>query len=570
MRAALAASLLLTTALPAAGQRPDPAAAPWGVEAPGSLGARFGLGVDLLLDRLDDLEATAGRQTVTFRGPGGGEETTVVPFDPRLDDRKHGRDWEERSVGFQVPIALPPLRFGRGLSIEPSLVIEAAAVDGRFTVDDLVEGRPDRHLDGTGARWGAGVQALGGLCRDCRWFWGAGYRFRSLGGLEVDGPAPADAAGLAVTERTEIDHDAHHLTARLGALVASGRATVYVGVRRRQSDLVVEDETTLRFLQARPDETVVATRLDLEADDTTALAGTDFRLGGAYVARVEATFGGEGEGVLLKVVRAHHWQRSSEPADVVEERRRRAAELARQIVPGVRRVLEMLEDGRRRLERQRGSQPAWDSTELRRLLETAATELDAVLDEPELEPLQAWFHLFFTEAGTKLEGAAASGAPAVGSLPSAHRGLAFAALQPPERVDPNLARQRDILDSAIAQVSRLLGLAGDDELKIDLIARSCPRQDARINLSTPFRSLRQPHNVNTIGRLEVVFRGLYTYEATLEDRPTVACDLQGHLAKKCKLVDLWIYEGPYLICDFRKGREECTLARTPPRRCPER
>lgn len=569
MKLQIAIGGLLAAALPAAAQpppQPTPAWTPWSVESPGPLGARFGLGVDLLLDGVDEAEVVAGRQTVRLIGEDGSPRTDVVPLDPGLVNRKHRQDWEERSFGFQVPVALPPFRLPGALQVEPSLVFEAAAVDGRLTFVDLVEGTPDRTLNGSGARWGVGVEALGELCRGCRWFWSAGYRYRSLGGLEVDGPAPADAAGLVTTERTEIDHDAHHLTARLGALVAGGRATAYLGVRRRQSDLVVEDETTLRFPQTRPDETVVATRLDLEADDTAALAGTDFRLGGGFVGRVEATFGGEGESVLVKVVRAHHGFGSPEERPrVVEARRRRAERLADSIAPAVgelrrefaRRVQEIVD-------RAGPGQPL-PAPPVLALLDWLEGELRRILAAPELLPVLSWFLELLERAradpptGSPLPSRRVAGPPAA-------RGPVFALLsirQGPRRADapPPISPRgwpASLLE-VLVDLDRLFERADRRQLTKKLCITSEPLH-ARIKLwpnalreaeAEQSRTLRFSH-VRSTKRpsLSEFYRGYYAYRAVHDDdRREFVCPSDDPSAM-CSPVNLWRDEGSTLTCDF--------------------
>lgn len=574
MRIALVASLSLTAALPAAAQPPEPAVPPWSVESPDSLGARFGLGFDLLLDRLDDLEAAAGRQTVTVRGPEGGEETTVVPFDPRLDDRKHGRDWEERSVGVQVPIALPRLPLGRGLSIEPSLVLEAAAVDGRFTVADLVEGRPDRRLDGTGARWGAGVQALGGLCRGCRWFWGAGYRFRILRGLDLDGDAPPGADAPEAAQRTEFDRESHDLTARLGARLAGGRAAAFVGVRSRRSDLVLDDETTLPSPQRR-EETTVATRLELEGEDTAAIAGVDFRLGRRGVARVEASFGGDGESVLLKLVhgispRPHGPEAPQAPEaptpSEVEERRRRAVELADAIAPDVRELKRRFEREADRLEREAGPDRPLPAADVLRLLDDLERGLRETLDARELLPTLAWFLDLLARARIDLtaEGGVVGSRPSAGAPP---RGLAFAALparQDPRPAEPSGTPARGWLATIVSALDLLGRRADTRQLTQDLCVRSEPRPGAKVLLwPRAFAAPDALSDVDTFvketeGRLDVFYRGLYAYEATLRGHPAIGCPAED-AATRCAPIDLWKGDGPFLVCNFDPDIGHCEL-----------
>jgi hypothetical protein len=571
MRAALAASLLLAAPLPAAAQPAEPAAAPWSVESPGSLGARFGLGFDLLLDRFDDIEAVAGRQTVTVRGADGGEETTVVPFDPRLDDRKHGRDWEERSVGVQVPIALPRLPLGRGLSIEPSLVLEAAAVDGRFTVHDLVEGQADRTLDGTGARWGVGVQALGGLCRDCRWFWGAGYRYRTLAGLDIGSDTRPDPAGLTVTETTEIDHDTHHLTARLGARLAGGRAAAYVGVRSRRSDLVLDDETTLASPQRR-EETTVATRLELDGDDTAAIAGVDFRLGRGTVARVEASFGGDGESVLFKVV-GFPGGRPPPPPPVpslvdpspprietpeeIAEQRRRAEQLADDVAPRVAALRQLFHERVQQLERAAGPGRALDREAVLALVADVEAELRSILAAPELQPVLAVAVELAERSRRALGGrqaAAVGGQPARPRPAEPYRLAAYSpAPQPPPesaQADPS----RGVLAEIGGFLDRLFRRTDERRLTQPLCVRSEPTAGALVALSAALPGSRVIEQ-RTEGKLNVVYRGTYAYQARLGDR-VIACPADSDPAD-CSFIDLWTSDDPFLVCDFSRGIERC-------------
>jgi hypothetical protein len=571
MRAALAASLLLTAALPAAAQPPRPTAAwtPWSVESPGSLGGRFGLGVDLLLARLDEAEVVGGRQAVILIGEDGSTRTTVVPVDVELANRKHRQGWEERSFGLQVPVALPPFRLPGALEVEPSLVVEAAAVDGRLTFVDRVEGAPDRTLDGTGVRWGVGVEALGELCRGCRWFWGAGYRYRSLAGLDLGSDTRPDLAGLTVTETTEIDHDAHHLTARLGALVAGGRATVYLGVRGRSGELVVHDATTLTSPQGGPSPAAVATRLELEADDTAALAGTDFHLGRGFVGRVEATFGGEGESVLLKVVRVPHGvtprPRPPDPEEIAE-RRGRAVELAEMIRLDVRELRRRFEREKNRLEREAGPDRPLPTPDVLALLDDLEQGLREVLGARELLPILSWFLDLLARARRDLADADAdvvASRPALGPPP---RGIAFAVLparqgRPRPDVPSAVSAARGWLATILADLGLLETRSDTGQLTQDLCVTSLPRIPALVTLWP--HALTEPGQRDVIQQstentLHVLYRGYYAYSAKLRSR-TISCSRKDP-SIICAPINLWTDERLFLTCDFRRDIEVCTLS----------
>lgn len=528
---------MLAAAFPAAAQpRQPPAPTPWSVESPGPLGARFGLGVDLALDRLDNVEVVAGIQTVTTIAADGSRQTTIAPVDVGLTNRKHGQGWEERSFGFQAPLALPPFHLG-ALRVEPSLVLEAAAVGGELTFVDRVEGGPDRTLDGTAARWGVGVEALGELCRGCRWFWSAGYRYRSLGGLDLGGDTQRDPGGPTVTQSVEIDHDSHHLTARLGALIAGGRATVYAGVRDRRSELVVSDETTVTSPEGGPGGITVTSRLDLEADDTVALAGTDFRLGRGYFGRVEATFGEDGESVLLKAVRLQGWTKP------------RAMTLAEQIKPQVAELRHHIERRVRQMEAAAGPDGAFPLAQSLALLDEIERELRVILSAPELQPTLAWFLVAIDQARDELA------TPQHGDRgPSSADRLAlrFAALTP-QPSQPSIPPPPSSQARWWVRILEGLEKLETGDLKVRLCVGSEPAS-VHVWLRAPYADSRERGHVS--GKWYSVFRGLYAYRAKLKGVSDAVC--LNEINNPCAL-EIWDEDQSLLICDFEDEPPSCRI-----------
>lgn len=558
---------------PAPSAAAQPAPRPWSVEAPLTLDGRFGLGVDVLLADFEDLAATAGRQVISVRGPDGGEQVTEVPFDPDLDDRKHGRDWEERTVGVQVPIALPTLRLGPLPPIATSLVVEGAVVDGRFELRDLVEGAPRRRLEGSGARWGVGVEALGGLCSGCRWFWSAGYRFRTLSGLDLDEETPPPDVPLDdpvpdLDSRGELESDVHHVTARLGAVVGGGRATVYVGARGRRGELVLADETTLRSPQGGQRETTVSTRIELETDDTAALAGVDLRLGRRFVGRVEATFGGGGDSMLLKVVSVHGRRPrkpgAGDPADDVPpphvetpreiaEQLDRAEALAAEIAPQVAELRERFRAERAALDRRTGPGPALDPAAVRRLAALVERELRRILDDRDLQPiLAAYLHVVGdAELDARGLGATRTTGPA-----AAYRLASLGPAPQPTRESRD-DRSPGLLDRIDEFLTRLWQRADARRLTQAICVLSKPTANARVALSAAVRGARVVEQT-TVGKLHVFYRGYYAWRASLRGQ-LLECAADSDPAE-CGFIDLWHHDGPLLVCDFRRGREGCRLA----------
>ena len=149
--AAIATSM---TASPAIAQQSEPTNWPL-AESPGAAGVGFGLGIDFRWENLDSLLNAADTTTVTRRD-GCENVTQVVPGDPALNNRKFDYRFEARTAGGQVPVALPRFSLGSGVSVYPSLVLEAAVTDVTFDFRDRTGRRtaPRSPAGGRATGWG--------------------------------------------------------------------------------------------------------------------------------------------------------------------------------------------------------------------------------------------------------------------------------------------------------------------------------------------------------------------------------------------------------------------------------
>ena len=291
----------LTPAAPLPAPDEDAARLP-AAENPRASGDRLGLGLDLLSDRLDGIDETASRTELTLTGPDGRAIRTVRPGDPDLTNRKFDQELELRGVGVQLPIALPVLRLGGGVSVAPSLVVELAAVEAELTYDGRTEEDADVALDGDGLQIGVGLEWVATACRRCRWFWGGGYRYRLLPDLDVERSPALDAGELEILrDEVELGAESHRLTGRIGYPLRGGRLAPYVGFRYRTAEIELTDEITLTAGDLG-EETALRTETTLDADGLAGVVGLDARIGERYAARFEAAIGDDGASGLVKVV----------------------------------------------------------------------------------------------------------------------------------------------------------------------------------------------------------------------------------------------------------------------------
>ncbi len=284
-------------AAPAAAQPVEPPR--WLAESPGASGAGFSLGLDFHFDDLDSLLNTSAFTAVTLFDGAGGRFTQVIPGDPGLNNRKFDYRFERRSWGAQGPIAFPRVTLGGGMTLLPSLVVEAAMTEVTFDFRDRTEPALSTSITGRGVSYGVGLEAVA-LGREGQWFFGAGYRFRTLPDLDLERSPPFDPTLDVVHDEIRLDQDTHLATLRVGRVFADGRFTPWAGARGRWTELEIDDQ--LVFVSPNGIETDLRTRSRFESDSALAVAGVDAWLGGPLVGRAEVAFGDGDVAALLKVV----------------------------------------------------------------------------------------------------------------------------------------------------------------------------------------------------------------------------------------------------------------------------
>lgn len=587
---ALLLAALLDTTPPA--PPPEPVTAPpiswqqdagaWQVESPGALGVRYGIGLDYLFDRTDDLELVGGQTIVDF-----GQRPIERPLDP---DESLDLDWEQTVIGVQVPVALSTGR------IVTTLVVEAATVDGSFELHDPRNDEPDdvffrnvendprsrTTLEGRGNRFGLGFEAAGSLCGACRWSWSGGYRFRALRGLDLDQDpgSRGNAFNPLVEQDGELESDDHELTARLGVRLAGGRFTPWLGVRGSRS------ESDLEHTRSRVIDGVVfedALRLETEAERIGTLVGADFRLGRSLVGRVEGTFGDGGETVLVKVVSFPGlWGRDDPPGpyrpeprprpqptadeepsrrdapEEVERQDRRADQLADELAPRARELRQRFHERAGELLRDAGPRGALPAGAVRALLDDVERELRQILDTRELRPALAWFVDFAERSRREL-----AEPPTVshrrGPSPrstGSYRLAAFSPAPQPKEDRGPADPDRGILTAIGRFLDTLTARADSRQLAQPLCVRSRPSAGAKVRLSAALPGSEGKTRL-TEGTWDVFYRGLYAYQASLGGR-SIACPADRDPAE-CDFLDFWDDNGPFVLCDFRDGVEVCVI-----------
>jgi hypothetical protein len=114
-------------------------------------------------------------------------------------------------------------------------------------------------------------------------------------------------------------------------------------------------------------------------------------------------------------------------------------------------------------------------------------------------------------------------------------------------------------------LDRLFELTDERRLTQPLCVRSVPEPRARVALSAALPGSRVIEQT-TEGRLNVVYRGLYAYRATLRGRSPIACTADSDPAD-CAFVDLWTSDDPFVVCDFSPGVERCLQQPGDPETC---
>jgi hypothetical protein len=293
--------------------------------------------------------------------------------------------------------------------------------------------------------------------------------------------------------------------------------------------------------------------------------------------RGEATFGGEGEGVLFEVMRAHHvGVPHPERPQPVRLRRQRAAELADSIAPRVDALRRDFAHRVQGLDERAGPGRPLPTPAVLALLDELENELRDALAATELLPVLAWFLDLLDQARTDLTGSPPSAVEArLAAGPPAPGGLVFAVLPIPQESPrdppaPSPGSAPDWLARIGGELDRLFTRADTRQLTQDLCVRSLPRPSALVAL-WPWALSRQGRTPDvdifereTNNPLSVFYRGLYAYRAMLEGESTLDCTADG---TTCARVDLWKDNGPFLVCNFRPSTGRCLLGRGDLARC---
>jgi hypothetical protein len=284
-------------------QAPEPAGAPpWSVESPGAADAPFVIGLDVVYGRMDGLRITSQDSVVTLRDPATGtSETTAIPGDPALLNRKFSIRVRSTGEGAQIPIALPRIPLAAGVSLFPTFVVQGASTDLTLDFADKREPADSTSLRGRAPLYGLGLSLAAPLCPGCPWFASAGYRFSTLRGLAAARSPAFDPPGFDVLQdRSRLSLRRDEEVFRVGRGLPGGRVAVHLGLLRSR-DLLAEDDTVQLASRQVAEQTLLSSRTKLAANATAGLAGVEARVAGPLLLRLEAVFGGGSSGVALKL-----------------------------------------------------------------------------------------------------------------------------------------------------------------------------------------------------------------------------------------------------------------------------
>ena len=470
---AVAAWMLVSAVAPAAAQPGEPPGW-WLAESPGTSGARFGLGVDYLFDDLDSLLNAASTQTVTLIDPQGGRSTQVIPGDPGLNNRKSDYEVEVESWGIQAPIALPRLRFGRRMTLFPSLVAEVTTTEVTFDFRDRTVAGDSTSISGRGVSWGLGLEGVAAFGRGGEWFVVGGYRFRSLPDIDLERTPALGDLGTGgqpghlltfVRDEVAFSQDTHLVSLRLGCAFAGGRVNPWVGVRGRWTDVEVDDE--LSFVSVLDDldgdgtpdlRTDLLTQSRFESDSALAVAGVDARLGESLVGRAEVGYGDGDVGALLKVVYLVPKPPGSPPWT--------PRKVAQTIAAEFERILREFTRQAERLDPLRASEPALYLSRALELVDRTEQDAVEVLEGEGYIALADWLR----DRGTEARAGLRAGAPATSAASRSPRAtVALAALRTVARPPQSGSGSEDWL-AAFGRTLRWIFVRAEEEC-LDIYVR---------------------------------------------------------------------------------------------------
>jgi len=261
---------------------------PWAIESPRAAGATFGLGLDALFEHQESLDIASIRTTVTTRDSGGHESSTEIPGDPALLNRKFDFRSELEGEGSQGSIALPTF----GLPIHPTFHWQALSANLRLDFLDRRESAENTSIEGRGLFLGAGFDLVAAMCNQCGWFASAGYQVQDMPSFGADRKPRLSDADLSHDE-VSLRRQVRDASFRIGYGIPNARIITYTGVRRRSTDLDIEDELGFsgRTQDGTLEETRLRTRTKIQGDATLAVAGLDVNFGGGLFGRAETAIG---------------------------------------------------------------------------------------------------------------------------------------------------------------------------------------------------------------------------------------------------------------------------------------
>ncbi len=367
----------------------------------------FGLGLETLFDHQESLDLASMHSMVTVRDSGGGGSVTEIPSDSALLNRKFDFLSELKGEGAHGSIARPAL----GL-FHPTFHWQALSADLRLDFLDRPEPEESTSIEGRGLLYGAGLDLVTALCRQCGWFVGVGYLVQEMPSFRADRSPRLAGPGLDLSrDEVRIRRQVRDASFRIGYGLPGGRVITYTGVRRRSTDLDIEDE--LGFRGPGPDgttgETLLTTRTKIQGDATLAVAGLDVKFGGGLSGRVETAIGDGDRVVLVKLI---YIKSKTDDGKIEEDKieEDKMKERARVIAAGILARLIDIEkeylDGWRRLTVVPGDdgESSYFVRDVEALL--AGTEADllaALRAYPELEALVDWIRDEFGRARMDLE-----------------------------------------------------------------------------------------------------------------------------------------------------------------------
>jgi hypothetical protein len=273
----------------------------WMVQNPGVLLA-FGIGLGYDGAWFGNLDKTLDRTTITDRDSAGNVlSRTVTDADPALINRAFDKPFELNGVFLDVPIGLGGWSLGSA-TLYPAVVGTFGWYDFEYAPQFKQTGSTTT-FSGDGLMFGGGLDLL--VARG-PWFAAVSFLYRTNVDTSVDrSRVPPPPPGGSVAQDGDLDYAEWVVAFRLGRTFRTGWRYVtsvgpFVGAQGSWTDVTVNSTVVGTF--ANGSSRTVQFQEELENDSWRALLGVDVHVTSGLFARIQGSFNGDDQAMLVKLV----------------------------------------------------------------------------------------------------------------------------------------------------------------------------------------------------------------------------------------------------------------------------